>query len=444
MFQREILQLLSQWVENDHRKPLVLRGARQVGKTTVVNELGKQFDNYLYLNLENEQTAKLFEIQVTTEELIILLFAQKNMKRKEGRTLIFMDEIQNSPKAVAKLRYFYEETPEIYVIAAGSLLESLIDVHISFPVGRVQYMTLRPCSFREYLGAMGENSMGEILKMPRMTIAFHETLMKHFNFYTTIGGMPEVVSEYAQHRDIVRLSSIYDSLLKGYQDDVEKYAKGEKQTDVIRFILSEGWSKAGQTIKLGNFAGSSYKASDVGNAFRTLEKTMLLELVYPSTSADLPAIGELKRSPKLIWLDTGLVNYSAQIQKEIFGSMDIMSVWRGMIAEQIVAQELLTLDNSVNSKRKFWLRGNDSSAEVDFIYIHNSKVYPIEVKSGHKAHLKSLHSFMDRSSNHVGIRVWTEPFSIDEVVTATGKPFKLINLPFYLIGMLPHILDEIV
>lgn len=123
--------------------------------------------------------------------------------------------------------------------------------------------------------------------------------------------------------------------------------------------------------------------------------------------------------------------------------MDIMSVWRGMIAEQIVAQELLTLDNSVNTKRKFWLRGNDSSAEVDFIYIHNSKVYPIEVKSGHNAHLKSLHSFMDRSSNQVGIRVWTEPFSIDEVVTATGKPFKLINLPFYLIGKLPHILDEI-
>ena len=443
MFQREILQQLSQWVENDHRKPLVLRGARQVGKTTVVNELGKQFDNYLYLNLENEQTAKLFEIQVTTEELIILLFAQKNMKRKEGRTLIFIDEIQNSPKAVARLRYFYEETPQIYVIAAGSLLESLIDVHISFPVGRVQYMAIRPCSFREYMGAIGENSMVEILKMPKMTVAFHDTLMKHFNFYTTIGGMPEVVSEYAQHRDIVQLFSIYDSLLKGYQDDVEKYAKGEKQTNVIRFILSEGWSKAGQTIKLGNFAGSSYKSGDVGNAFRTLEKTMLLELVYPSTSADLPAIGELKRSPKLIWLDTGLVNYSAQIQKEIFGSMDIMSVWRGMIAEQIVAQELLTLDNSVNTKRKFWLRGNDSSAEVDFIYIHNSKVYPIEVKSGHNAHLKSLHSFMDRSSNHVGIRVWTEPFSIDEVVTATGKSFKLINLPFYLIGRLPRILDEI-
>lgn len=218
------------------------------------------------------------------------------MKRKEGRTLIFMDEIQNSPKAVVKLRYFYEETPEIYVIAAGSLLESLIDVHISFPVGRVQYMAIRPCSFREYLGAMGENSMGEILKMPRMTIAFHETLMKHFNFYTTIGGMPEVVSEYAQHRDIVRLSSIYDSLLKRYQDDVEKYAKGEKQTDVIRFILSEGWSKAGQTIKLGNFAGSSYKASDVGNAFRTLEKTMLLELVYhisrPSGYREAEALSE--------------------------------------------------------------------------------------------------------------------------------------------------------
>ena len=443
MFKRDIIVNLEAWAADSHRKPLILRGARQVGKTTVVNEFGKQFDNYLPLNLEKQEAAKLFNLSVPLKDLMPLLFAHCGVIRKEGRTLLFIDEIQNSAKAISLLRYFYEELPDIYVIAAGSLLENIVDIHTSFPVGRVQYLALRPCSFREFLQAIQEETLLPVLAQPEITSAFHERLMNLFNIYTLIGGMPEVIQLYAERRDILSLNNIYETLLQGYRDDVEKYTTGKLLPDVVRFLLKEGWHKAGQSITLGGFAGSSYKAREVGEAFRLLEKAMLLELVYPTTATEVPATSEIKRTPKLIWLDTGLVNYAAQVQKQILGANDILDAWRGMIAEQIVAQELLTLTNKVSQKRNFWVRGqNDSSAEVDYIWVQESSIFPIEVKSGHNAHLRSLHSFMERSSQTVAFRVWSQPYSVNEVKTVQGKQFRLINLPFYLVGELPDIIAK--
>ena len=156
MFGRDIIIELRHWAEKGHRKPLVLRGARQVGKTSVVNEFGREFENYLYINLEIRELHDLFTNVADVKELLIDLFVIKGQVQREGRTLLFIDEIQNSPQAVALLRYFYEELPHIHVVAAGSLLESLIDTHISFPVGRVEYMAMHPCSFREFLSASGE------------------------------------------------------------------------------------------------------------------------------------------------------------------------------------------------------------------------------------------------------------------------------------------------
>ncbi|MBD3588064.1 ATP-binding protein [Bacteroides sp. GM023] len=444
MFKRDILVHLESWKADTHRKPLILRGARQVGKTTVVNEFGKQFDNYLSLNLEKKEASALFELTIPLKDLMPLIFAHCGKIRKEGNILLFIDEIQNSAKAIALLRYFYEELPDIYVIAAGSLLENLIDVRVSFPVGRVQYMALRPCSFREFLGAIGENALLPVLDKPEVTIAFHERLIVLFNIYTLIGGMPEAVQLYAERRDILSLESIYETLLQGYRDDVEKYAQGKQLPEVIRFILKEGWHKAGQAVTLGGFAGSSYNAREVGEAFRLLEKAMLLELVYPTTSTEVPATPEMKRMPKLIWLDTGLVNYAAQVQKEVLGAKDIMDAWRGMVAEQVVAQELLTLTDKVSQKRSFWIRNKSgSNAEVDFVWVQNSMIYPIEVKSGHNAHLRSLHSFMERSSQTVAVRVWSQSYSVDEVRTVNGKEFKLLNIPFYLVGKLDAILRQL-
>jgi len=181
MFRRKITESLEKWANKEDRKPLVLRGARQVGKTTAVNEFGKQFDNYLYVNMERDANLKLFEETDDVHALLEMLFLSCNVKKKNGRTLLFIDEIQNSPKAVAKLRYFYEDSPEVFVIAAGSLLETMLDRHISFPVGRVEYMAMHPCSFREYLWAVGEERFTDPIMDASLPSAFHDTMNGLFN-----------------------------------------------------------------------------------------------------------------------------------------------------------------------------------------------------------------------------------------------------------------------
>ncbi len=443
MIKRKELKALQDWASDGNRKPLVLRGARQVGKTTLVNEFSKTFDTYLYLNLENSKMVALFEEDNSMEELLMNICLVCGKSRGE-RTLLFIDEIQNSPKAVARLRYFYEEMPQLYVIAAGSLLESLINVSISFPVGRVQYLVLRPCCFLEFLQAMDKQMLVDAIQTQSISSAIHPMIMDLFNLYTLVGGMPEVVASFARKKEVVPLNTIFESLLISYRDDVEKYAKNETNKNVLRHILKNGWKYAAERITLGNFAQSAYKAREMGEAFRALEKTSLLELVYPTTTYQIPIIQENKRSPKLLWLDTGIVNYAAGIQEEIALSNDIQDAWRGRIAEHIVGQELFTLDNRPSCHRDFWVRdANGVSSEVDFVIQHKNQIIPIEVKSGHNSKLKSLHLFMDKVNHDMAVRVWSQPFSVDNVITHQGKHFRLINLPFYYLSELPAILDKL-
>lgn len=443
MFRRKILDKLEAWKQDEKHKPLILRGARQVGKTTVVNDFGNQFDNYLYFNLERSQNIKLFEMEIPLDDLVNMLYSSLGKVKKQGSTLIFIDEIQNSPKTIALLRYFYEQRPDLYIIAAGSLLENLIDVKVSFPVGRVQYLALRPCSFYEFLGAVGKRNLLAVLaQKAEYSSAFHDELMCLFNQYAIIGGMPEAVQKYAEGHDILALDDIYETLVQSYKDDSEKYVRGNKLTDVVRFILSYGWAFSGETITLGNFAHSGYRSREVGEAFRLLEKAMLLELTYPVSSTQLPIIPETKRMPKLIWFDTGLVNYQAGIRREMVGSTEMVDSWRGHIAEQITAQELLALEDRVGQHRAFWAKPNNG-AEVDFVVSYNAKLYPIEVKSGTNAHLRSLQVFMDNANVHLAIRIWSKPFSVDTVQTPKGKTYSLVNLPFYLIGNLYRILEDL-
>ena len=442
MFSRNALTLLRNWAKKENRKPLILRGARQVGKTTLVNEFSKDFDTYLYLNLEEPRAADLFETDKGIDDVLSAIYLYANKARANNKTLLFIDEIQNSKKAVALLRYFYENVPELHVIAAGSLLESLIDTQISFPVGRVEYMAVRPCSFDEFLGALNETELRKALLAGTIPEAIHTKTMDLFNTYTLIVGMPEIIAHYAKHRDFVALNDIYETLLHGYRDDVQKYARNQTMAHIIRYILQEGWAFAAERVVLGGFAGSSYKSREMGEAFRMLEKTMLLELTYPSTSGTIPIITDLKRSPKLFWLDTGLVNYAAKLQKEIFGSKDILDAWRGLIAEQIVAQELLACDYKISNRRNFWVRDKKGAgAEVDFIIQHDNRVIPIEVKSGHNAKLKSLHVFMDNTNHSTAVRIWSNPFSVDKITTPGGKEVVLYNLPFYYAGIIDRLLD---
>ena len=442
MIRRDILEQLRRWKSRNDHRPLILRGARQVGKTTVVKEFGKEFDTFLSLNLEKRADASLFDKIADAKQLLDEIYIHLGKKKSLGTTLLFIDEIQCSPSAVAMLRYFYEELPQVHVIAAGSLLENLINVHVSFPVGRVEYMALRPCSFLEYLNGTGQEADADIIRERRVN-TIHDRLIRQFRQYAIMGGMPAVISKYAQQDDILAIDHIYDSLLTSYRDDAGKYARNETQRHILSHILSAGWAEAGSVISMNGFAGMSYKSREVGEAMRTIERAMLLELVYPVTEPKMPIIPNMKRKPKLIWLDTGLVNYQAGIRKELFATDSVMDMWRGRIAEHITAQELLAYDYNVTAQRFFWARDKkESSAEVDFIFRHDSMAIPIEVKSGHNSKLRSLHSFMEQAPHNIAIRVWDNPLSSNTVTTPAGKVFTLINIPFYYLSQLHSIIDN--
>lgn len=443
MFRRTALNYLREWAQKEDRKPLVLRGARQVGKTTLVDMFAEEFDNYIYLNLEDKTIANIFASDTSFDDLLASIFFKANVRQDSQRTLIFIDEIQNEPNAVQSLRYFYEKRNDLYVIAAGSLLESLMGRYISFPVGRVEYMALRPCTFVEFLAAIGEELLAEQVEKIAVPQSLHSYTLDLFRKYMIIGGLPEVVANYAKHRDMVRLNPLFNSLLSGYRDDVEKYASKVKEQDSIRYILNYGWSFAAHRIQFAKFTNSSFKSADISNAFRTLEKTLLLELVYPQTSASFPILPDLKKSPKLLWLDTGLVNYVAGLQEELLFTTDTNELWNGDIAEHIVSQELLGATTLFGEKRMFWVRdARNSQAEVDFLIRYKSHLLPIEVKTGSNSKLHSLHIFMEESKEEIALRLWNGPMTSDVITCSDGRPFTLYNIPLYYAGQLSEWLKQ--
>ena len=443
MFRRIALENLREWALKAERKPLVLRGARQVGKTTLVEMFAADFDHYIYLNLEEKDNAELFATDSTFDDLLAGIFFKAKLHVDSPRTLIFIDEIQTEPKAVQALRYFYEKRPDLYVIAAGSLLESLMGRHISFPVGRVEYMVLHPCTFVEFLSAIGEEMLVNQVEKVAVPQSLHSYTLDLFKKYMIIGGLPEVVANYAQYHDMVRLSDVFNALLSGYRDDVEKYADNRKEQDSIRYILNFGWTSAGHRIQFAKFTNSSFKSADVSNAFRTLEKTLLLELVYPLTSTSFPILPDLKKSPKLLWLDTGLVNYVAGMQEELLFTTDSDELWNGDIAEHIVAQELLGATTTFGEKRLFWVRdARNSQAEVDFVIRYKSHLLPIEVKTGANSKLRSLHLFMEESKENIALRLWNGPMTSDVITRSEGRPFTLYKIPLYYAGHLHTLMQQ--
>lgn len=442
MFKRDILKKLSAWAAKDDRKPLILRGARQVGKTTAVDLFSEQFDQYLYLNLEQVEDRNIFERDYPIEELVQTIFFYKDQVRRKGKTLIFIDEIQACPPAVTYLRFFYEFFPKLYVIAAGSLLETLINKHISFPVGRVEYLVMKPLSFKEFLTALDKESSLDIItnSIPVPDFA-HSKLMKLFHTYSIIGGMPEIIQNYARHKDINALKEIFDSLIVSYLDDVEKYARNKSAANVIRHAVSSAFYEAGSRIKFQGFGNSNYKSREMGEALRVLEKAMLIYLLYPSSSVKPPLLPNMKKSPKLQVLDTGMLNYFGGYQKDLFGTSEIESVYKGNVAEHIIGQEFLACQTSPLYKLHFWRREKkQSGAEIDFLIQYENLIVPVEVKSGATGRLRSLHQFMDRSPHEYAVRIYSGQLEISRVNTLNGKGFTLLNLPFYLAGSITEYL----
>jgi len=443
MFYRKIIDEFDQWLHNPERKPLVLRGARQVGKTTVVHEWSRRFKQYIHLNLELPEDRALFQEFKNMSILMQQIFFSRNksLALKED-TLIFIDEIQELPVAMGLLRYFYELEPTVKVIAAGSMLESVFNNDIHFPVGRVEYKVLRPASFPEFLGALGEEQALEQLEnMPCSNFA-HERLLQLYREYAITGGMPEVVNKYARNRDLKTLRPVYDSLIASYLEDVEKYAQNDVRVLHLRHAIRASLQLAGQRIQFAGFGQSAYRSREMGEALRALEKVWLVQLIYPTSSATLPLIPDLRKSPRLQILDTGLLNYFVGLQKEMLLTQELSSVYRGIMMEHLSGQELLAHRYEAMSSLAFWSRDkNSSSAEVDFVELFDGMVIPIENKSGKTGTLRSLHQFMEIAPHRFAVRLYAGRLEITEARTPRGRSFRLLNLPYYLGTQLRNYLD---
>ena len=443
MFSRNIVQELRQWAVKKDRKPLILRGARQVGKTTAVDIFSKDFDQYLYLNLEKKEAAEIFNYNLSTEDLIQAIYLFKDISPSKGKTLLFIDEIQNSPQAIAQMRYFYESAKELHVIAAGSLFEVMArDRHTSFPVGRVEYMFMYPLMFEEFLVATGEEqALKYFNNIPLPEFSFSK-LHKLFHKYVLIGGMPEVVKAYIEKKDITSLTPIYQGLLTSYLDDVSKYARNKTMVQVIRHAIESAPLEAGRRIKFHGFGNSNYRSREMGEALRTLERAMLIYLLYPSTVTEPPIRPDLRKSPKLQFLDTGLINYFAGLQKFFFKMEDLHSFYQGILAEHIVGQELLAVDMRTSRKLSFWVRQKkQSKAEVDYIIQSGQYLIPIEVKAGKTGSLRSLHQFVERSAHPFAVRLNAEPVEKVKAVTPNGKQYDLLSLPYFLSAKLQNYIE---
>ena len=445
MFSREILNRLEQWAGGKDRKPLILRGARQVGKTVAVNLFGERFDQYISLNLELAAEREIFQRGLSVPDLFQAILLKKKAGSNAKRILLFLDEVQNSPEAVESLRYFYELLPDLHIIAAGSLLEvALAEKHISFPVGRVQQLIMYPLSFREFLLATGNEKAAEALETVPLPAYSLPTLFGLFHRYTLIGGMPEIVANYSRSEDLPALNPVYDSLLSTYLDDVGKYGRNPTNSTILRHCIESSPFSAGRRITFAGFGKSNYRSREVGEALRTLERAMLIYLLRPSTSGEIPIVPDFRKSPRLQFLDTGLLNYFVGLQDQYFKYDNLHSIHKGLITEHIVGQELICSETNTRKKHCFWVREkSQSKAEVDFLLQDRDYVIPVETKSGKAGSLRSLHQFMERCPHHWAVRLYSGPLHLLEAVTPAGKSFKLLNLPYFLASRIPFYLDWI-
>jgi uncharacterized protein len=402
MFQRKMTTELQKWSENPARKPLVLRGARQVGKTTAVQMFATRFETFIHLNLEQAADRAIFSGEASLSQVIDAMYFLKGIPRNPGhRTLIFIDEIQKSPEAVAMLRYFHEDAPGLFVIAAGSLLETMLDTRISFPVGRVEFLLLHPFSFEEFLTALGDEAALRALKTIPIPAYAHDKMTDLFRRYLLVGGMPEAVKAYAETGDLNALDRIHESLVIAYLEDAGKYAPTQRMALILRHVI--------QTV----------------------------------TATTLPLTPDTKKSPRLLALDTGMVVFKTGMRKSLFSATDVSAVFSGRIIEHVVGQELYAANSSPLHALNFWARDKtQSNAEVDYVLPVAGKSIPVEVKSGASGRLRSLHAFINAASHATAVRLYGGTYGVEESKTIDGKPFTLINFPWYQASMVEEYLEH--
>lgn len=439
IFKRKIESELMRWKDAANRKPIVLRGARQVGKTFVVNRFAENFDHFIDINLERPKERALFSDFNTGRELVERILLYRGQKIDTRSTLLFIDEIQHSAEAVQSLRYLHEDVKDLHVIAAGSLLEVFSKREgFSFPVGRVRNLFMYPVTFMEYLEAQNPPLAKKLLKLDVLEDpSLHDLLLDAFNAYAFVGGMPEPLATFGETGSYSAVREIYDAIFMGYIEDVEKYSNLAKAR-YLTHAIDRAPLYAGERITYEKFGESSFRSREMKEAFDVLERALILYRARASVSTQIPIIEKLRKAPKLFFLDVGLVNYRIGF-KEFFTRQSLDNVYQGKISEQVVAQEIVAQGFGPPSLR-FWIR-EKGAAETDFLYPFKDMIIPVEVKSGKTGKLKSLNLFMEKSHHPYAIRIYSGKIRVDQVQLPSGKKYYLFSIPYYLLSRLDDVIE---
>ncbi len=419
-YKRTIDATLSQWAKENDRKPLLLRGARQVGKTSAVRHLAKQEFRY-YAEIDfNERTDVhyLFDGSYSPQQICQILSTLIRVPIIAGETLLFFDEIQACPNAINRLRYFYERYPEIHLIAAGSLLEFALERLPSFGVGRIRSIFMYPFSFEEFLIASGNEPLASMINSSSpynpLALPIHNQALQLLRTFLIIGGMPDVVARYCTDGNLLECQHILSDLIISFRDDFVKYRKRIPSSRIdaaFRSVAEQGLGKF-----VYNRVDSESNTKQIKDALDTL---IMAGLVYPVTHTaanGIPLGAEInEKYRRMLLFDTGLLQRLLNLDlSDLFSSNDFKVVNRGAIAETFIGNELIKASSCYSPQALYcWHREKaGSNAEVDYVVQIGSDIFPIEVKSGTKGSMQSMRIFMQLKDISHGIRTSLENFGL--------------------------------
>jgi predicted AAA+ superfamily ATPase len=428
---------LEQWKLLTNRKPLIIRGSRQVGKTYLVENWGRSsFESVVSLNFEQQKGLEKCFNSLDPRKIISALELELNVDIQPGKALLFLDEIQAAPIVISALRYFYEQLPELHVIATGSLLDFTLEtIDAAMPVGRVEYYFLHPFSFIEFLEATGTDKLATFLKdltdFNEITEGIHSRLLEKMREYYFIGGMPAVVQDYAINKNFRTAQRIQSSIVLTLQDDFNKYRR-RFDPDLLRIVLN---STAVHPMRRHKYVeiSRSHRAEQIKKAFELLRLARLLDPVIYSGAQGIPLSTQAKPDLfKPLFLDIGLCNRLAEVPL-LDSTNTLLSIREGELAEQFVGQQLLlTQEPYLPPQLFYWERlSRGSFAEVDYVINSGQEIIPIEVKAGRGTTLRSLHSFLDE---HLSVkRAIRFSIRMPEKEMVEGKKGRgmLLSLPLY-------------
>ena len=438
---RDLELELIRWKNAKEHMPLLLRGARQVGKSHLATSFAKaHFENVLVINFEKEEKYKQAFETLDPNAIINRLYLQSGHRVEPGKSLLFLDEIQECTAALKALRYFKEDMPDLHVIAAGSFLEfALNNEKMRMPVGRVESLFLKPLSFYEYLSALGLQHLREYLNQAALINGIepvvHDELCEHLRNYFFTGGLPDVVNEYLSSRNLERVQAKQLSLVQSYRDDFVKYAVKTKH-QYMQKILKEAPGFIGEKFTYSRI-DPAIGSREIKNALGYLIEAGLLYKVNHTNASGLPLSALMSEKHfKIIFFDIGLANSTSQLSPELFLQKDLMLLNRGSQAEQFAGQELLAYRKPyMHSELFYWDRQKpNSSAEVDYVINVNERIIPIEIKAGKTGSLRSLQLFLNEKNYDLGVRLSMKPLEMNH---------RVLSIPLYMISEIPRLVGAI-